>query len=58
LGLRRRNERRAEQRRNDEDRDRKFGLHKKVSPKISVMRRLLDAFCANLMIGQWRMFGK
>jgi len=35
LGLSRRNERRAEQRRNDEDRDRKFGLHKKVSPKIS-----------------------
>jgi hypothetical protein len=35
LGLSRRNERRAEQRRNDDGRDCKFGSHKKVSPKIS-----------------------
>jgi hypothetical protein len=39
LGLSRRNERRAEQRRNDEGKDCKFGSHKKVSPKDYWMRR-------------------
>jgi hypothetical protein len=29
-----RNERRAEERRNDKSRDRKFGSHKKVSPRL------------------------
>jgi hypothetical protein len=35
LGLSRRNERRAEQRRSNKSRDCKFGSHDKVSPKVT-----------------------
>src|ERR1700722_7703409 len=55
LGLSRRNERRAEERRSNKSGDCKFGSHKKVSPTITGCQHRLDALCANPMSGRWRL---